>query len=117
MGQGPSHTSSNITEYWLPLLHDCWSVSERIEIERISNLCENFPQLAFHVGQSDESDPWFIVYDPEHDQVVLHIARIERRYVMVCASRRKPLTVSRLSAAVDAALDDLYRAGNHPHIA
>jgi hypothetical protein len=95
MGQSPSQASSNITECWPPLLNDCWSVPERIQIERISNLCENFPQLAFHGGQSDESDPWFIVYDREHDQVVADIARIERRYVMVCASRPKPLTVAR----------------------
>ena len=100
-----------------PIHHGCWSIQERIQIERIRYLCEKCPQLEFDGGQTDEGDPWFIVYDCEREQIVLHIARIDRRYVIVRASRPKPLTVALLSAAVNAALDELYRAGNDRHTA
>jgi hypothetical protein len=90
----------------------CWSIPERIQIERLRYVCDKCPQLEFDGGQTDEGDPWFVVYDCDREQVVLHIARIERRYVMARASRSKPLTAVSLSAAVDAALDELYRAGN-----
>jgi hypothetical protein len=70
------------------------------------------PSWNLTAGQTDEGDPWCIVYDREREQVVLHIARINRRYVMARASRPKPITVAILSTAVDAALDDLYRAEN-----
>jgi hypothetical protein len=112
MGQSPPKADSNIATCGPPIHHDCWSVPERIQIERIRYLCDRCPQLEFDGGQTDEGDPWFIVYDREHEQVVLHIARIDRRYVMVRATRPKPLTVASLLAAINAALDDLYRAGN-----
>jgi hypothetical protein len=90
----------------------CWSIPERIQIERIRYVCDKCPQLELDGGQTDEGDPWVLVYDCDREQVVLHIARIERRYVMARASRSKPLTAASLSAAVDAALDELYDAGD-----
>jgi hypothetical protein len=90
----------------------CWSTPERIQIERIRYVCDKCPQLEFDGGQTDEGDPWFLVHDRVLEQVILHIARIDRRYVMARASRSKPLTAASLSAIVDAALDELYRAGN-----
>ena len=113
MGQSPREAGANIVACWPPIDHGCWSVPERIQVERIRYLCEESPELDFDGGQTDEGDPWFIVYDRVHEQVVLHVARIERRYVMARASLPKPVTVALLSAAVDAALDDLYRAGNN----
>ena len=113
MGQLPRKAGSNIVACWPPIDHGCWSVPERIQIERIRHLCEGSPELDFDGGQTDEGDPWFIVYDRVHEQVVLHIARIERRYVMARASLLKPVTVALLSAAVDTALDDLDRARNN----
>jgi hypothetical protein len=117
MGQSPTKGGSNIVACWPPIHPGCWSIPERIQIERIRNLCERCPQLEFDSGQTDEGDPWCIVYDREREQVALHIARVDRRYVIVRASRSKLSTAALLSAAVDAALDDLYRAGNHRRIA
>jgi hypothetical protein len=111
MRQNPSNAASNIVTCWPPV-DGCWSVPERIQIERIRYLCEKCPQLEFDGGQTDEGDPWFIVYDCERKQVALHIARIDRRYMVVRASQPKPLTVALLSAAINAALDELYRAGS-----
>ena len=111
MRQNPSNAASNIVACWPPI-DGCWSVPERIQIERIRYLCETCSQLEFDGGQTDEGDPWFIVYDCERKQVALHIARIDRRYMVVRASQPKPLTVALLSAAINAALDELYRAGS-----
>jgi hypothetical protein len=112
MGQSPIKAGSNIAACW-PTVHlGCWSIPEQIQIERIRYLCEKCPELEFDSGQTDEGDPWFIVFDRQREQVAFHIARIERRYVIVRASRPKPLTAALLSAAIDAALDDLHRTGN-----
>ena len=112
MGQCPPKAGTYNVVCGPPIYHGCWSIPERIQIERIRNLCEKCPQLEFDGGQTDEGDPWCIVYDRERKQIVLHIARIDRRYVIVRASRPKPLTVAVLSAAINAALDELYHAGS-----
>ena len=111
MGQSPSQTGFNIAECWPPPLHGCWSIPSVSKSNVFAICARSALQLEFDGGQTDEGDPWFLVYDRDREQVVLHIARIDRRYVMARASRPKPLTVSSLSAAVDAALDELYRAG------
>ena len=112
MGQSPIKAGSNIIACWPTVHPGCWSTPEQIQIERIRYLCEKCPQLEFDCGQTDEGDPWFIVYDCERNEVAIHIARIDRRYIMVRASRPKPLTVYVLSPAINAALDELYRAGS-----
>jgi hypothetical protein len=112
MGQSQPKFCSNIVACGPPILHGGWTIPERIQIERIRYLCEKCPQSEFDGGQTDEGDPWIIVYDRARDQVVIHIARINRRYVMMLASRPKALTATSLSAAINAALDDLSRAGN-----
>ena len=117
MGKSPSKAARDNVVCGPPSHYGCWSVPESIQIERIRYLCEKCPQMEFDGGHTDEGDPWFIVYDRERKQVVLHIARIDRRYVIVRASRQKPLAVTSLSAAVNAALDDLYLAGNDRRIA
>ena len=76
-------------------------------------MCDKCPQLEFVGGQTDEHDPWFIVYNREQEWIVLHIARIDRRYVMVRASQPKPYSVVSLSATINAELDELYRAGHN----
>lgn len=85
----------------------CWSIPERMQIERIRYLCEKCPQLELDGGQTDEGDPWLVVYDPDREQVVLHIARIDSRYVMARATQPKPYTVMSLSTAINAKPEDL----------
>jgi len=117
MGKSPFKAAGDNVVCGPPGHHGCWSVPERIQIERIRNLCEKCSQVEFDGGQTDEGDPWFIVYDCERNELVLHIARIDRRYVLIRASRPRPIAVTSLSAAINAALDDLYRAGNDRRIA
>ena len=94
MGQSPSKVGSDIAPCGPPIDFGRWSIPERIQIERIRYLCEKCPQLEFDGGQTDEGDPWFIVYDHEHDLVVVHIARIDRRYVVL---RHSEIHARRLS--------------------
>ena len=112
MGRCPSKAGTDNVVCGPPIYHGCWSIPERIQTERIRYLCEKCPHLEFDGGQTDEGDPWFIVYDCERKQIVLHIARIDRRYVMARARHPTLFTASSMSAAVDAALDELYRAGS-----
>ena len=64
-----------------------FSRSERIRAE-----CAPLPGFELECAHTDEGDPWCIVYDRERELVVLHIARIDSRYVMARASHSKPLT-------------------------
>ncbi len=113
MGLSRPNARSNIVACWPPIHRSCWTNPERVQIERIRYWCDKCPKLEFDGGQTDEGDPWCIVYDREREQVVLHIARIDRRYVMVRPNHPQPLTTALLSAAINVALDDLRRGGNY----
>ena len=95
---------------WAPADQGCWSDWELCEIDRIRAACEECAALELEGGNSDEGDPWCIVYDRERKLVVLHIARINRRYLVVgpCQSRIHRTTY--LTAAVETALRELNRA-------
>ncbi|MGB7774943.1 MAG: hypothetical protein WBL43_24415, partial [Pseudolabrys sp.] len=69
-----------------------WTHQELCEIERIRAECAPLPGFELECAHTDEGDPWCIVYDHERELVVLHIARIDSRYVMARASHSKPLT-------------------------
>ena len=60
-----------------------WTDRERAEIERIQRVCTEFSNLELECSHTDENDPWCIVYDTAADRILLHIARIDRRYVVV----------------------------------
>ena len=51
-------------------LPDCgdWSDREHSEIDRIRLACVEHPNLKVEFGQTDECDPWFIVYDWAHEK-------------------------------------------------
>ena len=59
-----------------------WSDREHSQIDRIRLACVEYPDLKLEFGQTDEGDPWCIVYDHPHDRVIAHIARIDRHYVV-----------------------------------
>jgi hypothetical protein len=60
-----------------------WSYREHREIDRIRVACVEHPNLQLEFGQTDEGDPWCIVYDHARDRVISHIARIDRCYTVV----------------------------------
>jgi hypothetical protein len=89
-----------------------WSEHEHSRLDRIRAECAGYDGLEVECSHTDERDPWCIVYDRERDQVIVHIARIDCRYTVMRASRRQLLTVTSISVAVDAAMGELFRAGN-----
>jgi hypothetical protein len=56
---------------------------------------------------TDAGDLWCIIYDQEPHRIVLHIARIERRYVAVWPREKRSAETSSMTAAVEMALERL----------
>jgi hypothetical protein len=88
-----------------------WTQQELCELDRIRVRCLPHSSFELQCSHTDEGDPWCIVYERERERIVLHIARIDCRYVMARASHAKLFTASSLSAAINAALDELHRVG------
>ena len=58
-------------------------------------------------SHTDAGDPWCIIYDRQEHRIVLHIARIDRRYVVVCPTRQRSMNIATVEVAVDMALAEL----------
>ena len=86
-----------------------WTQQGLRELDRIRAECT--PHSSFD-AVIDEGEFWCIVWDREREFVVLHIARIDCRYVMARANHPKLFTAPSLSAAINAALDELLRAAD-----
>ena len=82
---------------------DDWTVQERREISRLETMCAANQGWALGYGFAEAGDPWCIVHDMQGD-VVVHIARIGRRYVVAWATGQQPAQFASLKAAVDFAL-------------
>src|SRR5215203_975453 len=83
-----------------------WTDGELAEIERIRQACACHPHFEMECSHTDEGDPWWIVCDRAGHQIILHIARIDRRYVIVCPGKGSEKAVS-ISAAIEIALKRL----------
>ena len=79
-----------------------WSQRELCEIDRIRVARCNEFQLELVFGESDEGDPWCIVCDRE--RVMLHIARIDRCYVVAWPCRFRLQRIRSITVATDLAL-------------
>ena len=84
-----------------------WSNRELREIDRIRAACGNHLQLEMALGESDEGDPWCVISDRE--RILLHIARIDRCYVIARPCRSRLQTATSIRAAADLALSGLDR--------
>ena len=100
---------SDLTASPVPADHGCWSDRELCEIDRIA-ACAKSALLELEGGESDEGDPWCILHDPGRKQVIMHIARIDRRYIVVCPSQSQIHRTPCLAGAVETALRELKRA-------
>jgi hypothetical protein len=93
----------------LPPGQEDWSDQEGREIARIRAACADHPDLELERGRTDEGDPWLIVcaHEPGRECIVLHLARIDRCYIIVLPRlARLERTVS-MTHAVDTALREL----------
>jgi hypothetical protein len=79
-----------------------WTASERKEIGRLT-VCTREFGLDLECGCTDAGDPWCVIYDL-HSEVIIHIARIARRFVIAWPPAAKSARVASLRVAVDLAL-------------
>lgn len=94
--------------------HQRWSEEEQREIARLQEACRAVDFYRLECNETDEGDPWCSVCDDRNHTVAVHIARIERRYIVVFQSSLQPLRMSSLGGAVDLILQQMMgmkRAG------
>jgi hypothetical protein len=84
-----------------------WSEQEHAEIGRLEALCSGTDQWSLECDHTDAGDPWCVIYDHQHHRIVLHIARIERRYVVVWPREGRSAETPSMIAAVEMALERL----------
>jgi hypothetical protein len=87
----------------IPPARGGWTCDEEWEISRVRALCRRYPQITMECGDTDEDDPWCIVYDKERQRIILHIARVDRWYVMVWPTQWREEKSRSIASALDAA--------------
>ena len=83
-----------------------WTDDEHAEIRRLEKFCSEADQWDLECSHSDDGDPWCIVYDQCRHWVFLHIARIDRQYVVVWGEQGAAKTAM-IAEAIDIALEKL----------
>ena len=87
-----------------PPTGDDWSEGECAHIDRLRTACKNTEHWELESSRTDAGDPWCIIYDRHQHRIVLHFARIDRRYVIVWPQLRRSASRATIAAAVDLAL-------------
>jgi hypothetical protein len=77
-----------------------WTSNEKLELERLRDAYPS-PQFEMECDSTEDGDPWCVVSDPTLDRVIVHIARIERSYVVIFPERNLSKRVAQLRTAVD----------------
>jgi hypothetical protein len=84
-----------------------WTDNERAEIRRLEQLCDASQDWLLECSHTDAGDPWCIIYDQQQEGIILHIARIDRQYVVVWPREQRSAKTSVMALAVKIALDGL----------
>jgi hypothetical protein len=103
----------------LPTGQGDWSDQETREIGRIRAACADHPNLELERGRTDEGDPWIVcAHEPGRECIVLHLARIDRCYVIELLRLPRPERTVSMTHAVDTALRELahHRAVHRPSL-
>ena len=80
-----------------------WSNGEKCELVRLH---QTFPPPAFEIecGTSDHQDPWCVVTDCSRDEIIIHIARIDRHYIVANGGNGYCKSFDKLADAVKLAI-------------
>jgi hypothetical protein len=84
-----------------------WTDRERAEIDRLEAHCRDLGHSGLECTHTDTGDPFCVVYDEHPENVVLHIARIDRRYVVDSPGRARSVTLPTIEVAIDIAITQL----------
>lgn len=82
-----------------------WTKYELAEIGRLRKAYESFEGWQLECSHTDEGDPWCIIYDQLNQRPILHVARIDRRYVVAWPAERVSKWTATIPAAIDVALE------------
>jgi hypothetical protein len=89
---------------FIPPSRGKWTVEEERELDRIRALCGSYPQIRVECGETDEGDPWCIVYDRVVlRRILLHIARIDRSYFVAWPTQSRSAKSASFASAIDLA--------------
>lgn len=87
-----------------------WTEAELVELSRLRESCETHGHQELTCDQTDAGDPWCVIHDRSSDSILLHLARIDRRYVVVFPSNKTAARwFSTIRAAVDLASKEVSR--------
>jgi hypothetical protein len=81
-----------------------WNEQERQEIGRLHRTCDRAGYFDLECSHTDEGDPWCIVYERRRQRIVVHIARIDRRYVVVFPLESRSSWMTTIGPAIDLAI-------------
>ena len=81
-----------------------WTGQELCEIDRVRAVCEKRSGLELECSHTDEGDPWCVVYDQTRGLILLHIARIDRCYIIVSPRQTTSTRCTSIAQAVETAL-------------
>jgi len=101
----------------LPPEHGDWTHWEREHIGRLEAVCRCTNDWTLESGKSDDGDPWCIVHDERDHTVLIHIARIDRRYLVAWPQRNWSASMATIEAAIDFALREMaHLAGSRQRV-
>jgi hypothetical protein len=81
-----------------------------MQIRRLEQVCRDATHLEMECSHTDARDPWCVIYDRHAHRIVLHIARIDRRYVVVSPTLHRSANKATMATAVDLALSEMIAA-------
>ena len=84
-----------------------WTDEERSQIRRLEQVCRDAAHWEMECSHTDAGDPWCVIYDCHEHPTILHIARIDRRYVVVSPILQRSASKATMAAAVDLALSEM----------
>ena len=87
-----------------------WTVFELAEIRRLERVCQSVAHWELARDHTDAGDPWCVIYDTLLGGVVLHIARIDRRYIVVAPIKERCRWTASMQSAIELAMQEIAAA-------
>ena len=84
-----------------------WSGDEHAELRRLEQLCDASQDWSLECSHTDAGDPWCVIYDQHEQGIILHIARIDRQYVVIWPREQRSHKSAIMAVAIDIALEGL----------
>ena len=95
-------STAAVVPFARPAFRQGWTTQDRADFERVRRtLAVAGLDVETDEGVSDEGDPWFVILRRGDEEVLLHIARIGREYVIAGPALNSPLRGSSLRALVE----------------